>query len=292
MSAPRPHSLFSGAFVDITDFRCRRPDTACGAEEHAPSDQIVFVRAGVFVRHHGARQILAEPAGVLLFNRHQPYRVSHPCGIGDACTALSFAPGVVATPFPVMSVRIAPKALVRLQWLRRRLRAGVASPLEAEEVALYELRQVVTAMDRTNGKTPRGTATAARRRRDIVEATKFTLASRPEARVTLSALADAVECSPFHLARIFREQVGLPVYQYLLRLRLTIALERVLDGGVNLSKLAFELGFSSHSHLTTSFRRLFGLPPSRFANPKRRGTFSAHGFLPESHGSLTSANSA
>ena len=96
----------------------------------------------------------------------------------------------------------------------------------------------------------------------MVEATKETLASRPDARVSLSELAQAVECSPFHLSRIFREHVGLPVYQYLLRLRLAIALDRIVEDGANLSGLAFDLGFSSHSHLTTSFRRLFGVTPS------------------------------
>ena len=80
--------------------------------------------------------------------------------------------------------------------------------------------------------------------------------------MSLSELARAVDCSPFHLSRIFRQRVGLPVYQYLLRLRLAVALDRIVEDGANLSALAFDLGFSSHSHLTTLFRRAFGVPPS------------------------------
>src|SRR5207237_1272545 len=90
----------------------------------------------------------------------------------------------------------------------------------------------------------------------------LTLASLPNARMSLSELARAVDCSPFHLSRIFRRRVGLPVYQYLLRLRLAVALDRIVEDGANLSALAFDLGFSSHSHLTTLFRRAFGVPPS------------------------------
>jgi AraC family transcriptional regulator len=262
MAAPRPRPLFSGPLVSITDFQCRRPDPACGAEERASADQIVFVRAGVFVRHDGARQVIAEPASVVLFNRHDAYRISHPGGIGDDCTALSFAPGVLPAPFPGACIPLAPTALLRLQSLRRRLRAGAASALEVEEVALQELGHVLHVIATATGKTTRWDPRAERRRTNIVEATKLALASRPHARVSLSSLARTVECSPYHLARIFRRRVGLPVYQYLLRLRLAVALDRIMDDGANLSTLAFELGFSSHSHFTTAFRRMFGLPPS------------------------------
>jgi AraC-like DNA-binding protein len=45
-------------------------------------------------------------------------------------------------------------------------------------------------------------------------------------------------------------------------LRLRLALDRIDDEGCDLTALANELGFSSHSHFTDAFRSLFGAPPS------------------------------
>jgi AraC-like DNA-binding protein len=39
--------------------------------------------------------------------------------------------------------------------------------------------------------------------------------------------------------------------------------ERLGEGEENISGLAFELGFSSHSHLTRVFRRAYGVVPSQ-----------------------------
>jgi AraC-like DNA-binding protein len=80
-----------------------------------------------------------------------------------------------------------------------------------------------------------------------------------------------VHASPFHLARVFRERAGVPVHRYLTRLRLRAALERLSDGADDLTALALDLGFSSHSHFTDAFRREFGRSPSdvrRDAGPR------------------------
>jgi AraC-like DNA-binding protein len=97
---------------------------------------------------------------------------------------------------------------------------------------------------------------------DHVEAAKAYLASRMSERVTLGAVAQAVGASPFHLARLFRRRTGAPVHRYLMCLRLRASLERLADGANDLTALALELGFSSHSHFTDSFRREFGRTPS------------------------------
>jgi len=92
------------------------------------------------------------------------------------------------------------------------------------------------------------------------EAVKTYLAARMSERVTLDDVARAVHVSPFHLARIFQQQTGVPVHRYLTQLRLRASLERLADG--DLTAVALELGFSSHSHFTDAFRREFGHSPS------------------------------
>ena len=257
MPCLQSHTLFAGPLVRVIDWRCRESEPGCSGEEYASGHQIVFTRAGRFMRHDGRRHVLAEPSTVLLFNRHEPYRISHPGGIGDDGTVIVFEQ--VEQPFQATHAFIEPAALLRLQRLRSQLRSVMASPLEVEEVALRQL-DAVTARTHPD-------ATARRRWLDIVEATRLLLVSQLGARTSLSALATAVGCSPFHLTRVFRAVVGVPVYQYLLQMRLAASLERLLDHNRrkgSLSALALDLGFSSHSHFTTLFRRTFGLPPSAF----------------------------
>lgn len=83
----------------------------------------------------------------------------------------------------------------------------------------------------------------------------------PERKWTLGELADLACVSPYHLAHIFREEVGESVYRYVLRSRLAKALNAVLDADTDLTAIALETGFASHSHFTVRFRALFGLAP-------------------------------
>jgi len=80
--------------------------------------------------------------------------------------------------------------------------------------------------------------------------------------VSLDDVAAAVNASPFNFARIFQQQTGLPIHRYLTILRLRAALERIADPHVDITEIALDLGFSSHSHFTDVFRREFGETPS------------------------------
>jgi AraC-like DNA-binding protein len=97
--------------------------------------------------------------------------------------------------------------------------------------------------------------------REQAQRTVLFLATHLAENLSLAAIARAVHCSPFHLARLFREQSGVTIHQYRHRLRLREALRRILDGENDLSALALDLGFSSHSHLTDAFRHAFGAAP-------------------------------
>ena len=88
-------------------------------------------------------------------------------------------------------------------------------------------------------------------------------------RRSLAELARKLLTSPFHLARVFRAETGFTLAGYRQALRLRAALERLPENDRDLSALALELGFSSHSHFTASFTREFGVPPSALKDPGR-----------------------
>lgn len=101
------------------------------------------------------------------------------------------------------------------------------------------------------------------RRRALVDRARRRLAESPAAPHPFPELANALGVSASHFARGFRAETGLSVHQYVLRLRMAGALRRLSCGAADLSRLALELGFSSHSHFTATFRREFGMSPAR-----------------------------
>jgi AraC-like DNA-binding protein len=285
----RTHVLHRGTLATVRDVDCAERASRVGPEERASEHALVFVRAGVFVKHAPTARrdaLVAEPVHALFFNAGEPYHVSHPTDDGDACTSIAYAADAVrdvvsghepraaddeARPFTIPNAPVASEAMLHVRALRRALRDPGTNGLAIEEELLALLDGVLRA-----GRRAHGVASSARRRetrrerRELVERTKGVLAARPGERRSLPALAREVGSSPFHLTRVFRELVGMPVHQYLLRLRLTVALER-LDGGDGVSTVAHAVGFSSHAHFTDAFRARFGMAPSRFVAATRRG---------------------
>ncbi|MFP5445987.1 MAG: helix-turn-helix domain-containing protein [Betaproteobacteria bacterium] len=72
-------------------------------------------------------------------------------------------------------------------------------------------------------------------------------------------VADAVNCSAFHLAHVFRQNTGMSLHGYRQRLLLALALQRLEDGETDLAGLAHDLGYCSQSHLGAVFRREVGV---------------------------------
>lgn len=265
-------TLFRGRSVSLRDVVCRHGRGGPGEEEWSESPGIGFLSAGVFRRHRRREEVLADPGHAIFFDAGEPYRVSHPVDGGDLTTMLSFSRRAVAQalfrrgrpaaafPAPTLSVSSAAYALV--QRLRRLARNAEGREMEIEESALALLDAAISAA--------RGPAAPTRwgRRSDAV---REVLAARMSERVTLDRVAREVGVSPFHLARGFRETMGIPVHRYLNQLRLRVALGRVAGTGGDLLGIALDTGFSSHAHFTDAFRREFGLPPSRFRSaPTRR----------------------
>ncbi|MBL6457068.1 helix-turn-helix transcriptional regulator [Belnapia sp. T6] len=80
--------------------------------------------------------------------------------------------------------------------------------------------------------------------------------------IRLAELAEAAGLSVFHFSRAFKRSTGLAPQAWLMRRRLARAQELLADGATSLIDAAFEAGFCSHAHLTSSFRRVLGTTPS------------------------------
>lgn len=206
---------------------------------------------------------------MLFFNAKEGYRVSHPVPGGDASMTLvldesqltEMAPRSLLRDGPLLAfrqqrLRIDARTQVLVALLRHSLRQQVAEPLEAETLAL-------TLVQRSLGPRTTREAGATYGRQRLVDRVKVVLASDLMRRWTLAEIAAEVHGSPVYLTQVFQQVEGLPLYRYQLRLRLARALD-LLGEYQDLTSLAFDLGFSSHSHFSAAFRQLYGRSPSEF----------------------------
>jgi len=275
--------LYNSPILKVDDYRCRRSRGGPAAEEHSGINGIVLMRHGAFCQHFGRRNVTADVNQAVFFSKGSTYRVSHPADCGDRGTVFIPSSAVLndiireldpsiddrlERPFPFITGPCDSGVFWRHRELIQRLEIAESDPLEplwAEVTALQLVADVLEAAFARHGRC----VLQVRRRSDTdadhadrAEAVKTYLASRMCERITLDGIARAVYTSPFHLARLFQQRTGMPVHRYLTLLRLRASLERLAEGENNLTALALELGFSSHSHFADAFRREFGRTPS------------------------------
>ena len=90
------------------------------------------------------------------------------------------------------------------------------------------------------------------------------LASEYAGALGVDDISSRVHCSPGYLSRLFRRSTGFTLHEYQRQLRLRQSLELLLESRDGLSELAMQLGFATHSHFSSAFRREFGMTPSEF----------------------------
>ncbi len=81
--------------------------------------------------------------------------------------------------------------------------------------------------------------------------------------VSLAELAAITSLSPFHLIRVFRNQVGVPPHEYQTQIRIIHA-RRLIRNGHSISEAALETGFFDQSHLSRNFKRIVGITPGQY----------------------------
>jgi AraC-like DNA-binding protein len=281
MSVLSAKVLLSTESLILRDVHCSGTCRHRSAEECAQATQLVFPYRGLYLRHVGKDQAVADANHVMFFNAQEGYQVSHPLDGGDACLSLNLEPAALAelapkallqaqagVAFRAQSQRIDARAQALVALLRHSLENGSIEALEAEALLL-------TLVCRSLGpRTSRQPASTHARRR-LADRVKVLLSSDPCRRWTLAEIGKEIGSSPIYLTQVFRQVEGLPLYRYQLQLRLARALD-LIKRYEDLSALAAELGFSSHSHFTSAFRQAYGRTPADFrSSSQRKGQYRA-----------------
>lgn len=127
--------------------------------------------------------------------------------------------------------------------------------------AEYSLKaRIQTASSHTAGTRPRLAAWQVKRVKEYVDA-------RLETSMRNRELAALIDLSEFHFNVAFRNSVGNPPHEYVIRRRIARAQELMLSTDKPLCEVAIECGLADQAHLSRLFRRVIGESPAMW----RRG---------------------
>ncbi len=230
---------------------------------------IGMVETGVQKFSYGRDTYITPPTGLIVINPGEAhtgeaavpsgfrYRALYP----EAAVLQKLAAEIKgrSQPIPFFSQpMIEDKALfAKVQKLHIRLEAST-STLEHESLYLETLSQLIIRHADTTPYPLRG-----RERKAIAQIRQY-IHDHYCQDIKLDDLARLVHWNAFYMLRVFRESVGLPPHAYLENVRIREA-QRLLKSTLSLAEVAYETGFSSQSHFTTTFKRLIGVTPGQYA---------------------------
>jgi AraC-like DNA-binding protein len=268
--------LFESDIVAIGSFRCPPVDPLFPDSGPIGNPLFAFPRTAVTICYEDGTTFVSDPNTIPLYNRGQVFsRRSLGHDRGDVADWYAVADDVLLDaiaaydgsiydrpdhPFPAAYVPantwmyLEQRRLVDMLYM-----SATPDPLAVEETILGLLDSVL----RQVYGSAAGRGASRRLMRERVEAARFAIARDLTRNVSLSELAEQAECSPFALCRAFHTLMGMTTTEYRQSLRLRSALE-LLRGDTDLLTVALDLGFSSHSHFTKMFRRMFGMTPTEF----------------------------
>jgi AraC family transcriptional regulator len=157
------------------------------------------------------------------------------------------------------SDEIDPLAIFAAEQLRRQLLAvDGADELQCERFVEMLKQRTASVLSETSTRPAARSWMTPRRLRlieDLIEA-------RLDTKMTVQGLADELELSGGFFCRAFHAAVGKAPHDYIIDRRVSRARMLLRDGSLGLSAVAHASGFSSHAHMTATFRKRLGVAPS------------------------------
>ncbi len=256
-------TVAKGEGFAIATVRCDGGCRGFDVPEQERSHVLVAVHRGVVVRRVEAEQVVLDGTLAYLSAPGIVEQFAHPVAGGDVCTAIHLSSSLMADlaggdPFvSAASVPVDARSELALRQLTVLARRGDAGGVLAEHL----VRAVASLLARRHpGRVASGRPGTARARRRLVDQARAAMHADPG--IGLIELAAHLACSPHHLSRVFTQLTGSTISHYRNRLRVSLALDRIAQGEGNLTRIACELGFADHAHLTRTVRAFTGCPPT------------------------------
>jgi len=269
--SPLDAIIHQGHGVLIGAFRC--PPTHPRFADSGPiqNDIFVFPRSSVRIRHAGGPSFVADPTVATVYNLGQVYdrgMVSEdgdrsdwfavPRAVASEAVVVNGLEPAAKGPFSFPFAPVSDRTYLDQRRLFRGARRGM--PRGAIDEGIYALLDDVVSA--AAARRLKGSWGGDAQATEIGEGIRSLVTSRFEEEWPLSRLARHFGVSTFRLCRSFRKATGSTIHRYLLSVRLRASLERLESPRTDITALALDLGFSSHSHFSQAFGRSFQETPS------------------------------
>ena len=279
---PRVRTLFRSDLIHVIDYRCTGHDDK---GEIPQGFEIVLPRAGAYQRHDAHGTFLADPNHILFYNMGEPYDITHLIKGEDTSTVFIIAPSLLTEMMKAYNPEIenTPQRLFQsshiifnshLQILQYKfLRADRRSldTLAVEEEIITLLSEILRASHRGRTYNQKPSPNTLRVHSEQTHQVMTFLNMHVRSSLQLEQISSAVNLSPYHLCRVFKQNTGMTLHHYVRRLRLFNAAEHMLEHPIRrLDLLAIEYGFSNHGNFSTTFRQTFGMNPSELRSAQLR----------------------
>ena len=272
--APSRTRLLDGGVALVEQMCFTGTPGSTAAAGFSPDFRVAFPYRGLLVWHVGRDDVVCDPNQVLFVTAGESYGMREPLPGGYGDLIITPELGVLTEIANAAEARLAAHPLFRRRshradpCLQRQVARLVhwathgsnRDGLAAEEMVLDLLRSALAA------EPPREQPSRSSAR--LIGRTKEFLTAEFASPIRLHQVGRAVGASPAYLTDLFRRVEGVSLHQYIVQLRLAQALVE-LPHAADLTALALELGFSSHSHFSAAFGRAFGCTPSEFRQTTR-----------------------
>jgi AraC-like DNA-binding protein len=81
----------------------------------------------------------------------------------------------------------------------------------------------------------------------------------------VEALSEEVGVSRAQLHRKMKEITGISTGEFIRNIRLEQAARLIKEGDINITQVAYSVGFNNQTHFSTAFKKHFGVTPSEYA---------------------------
>lgn len=223
-----------------------------------------YVVGGLYEESTPSRSVRLGP-GWLLYKPPEQKHWNEFEGGGAATLRFAFETGALGEVETFLPNRLHMARSPHIDVLARRVNDELARPDGLSAALVQALAwELLTAIARARSRGESDSRRAALRCASIIDR-EF------GRRLALSPLADELGVDRSTLARQFRAVHGCSVGEYLMRRRVRFVAEALEQPAeASLAKLAQEAGFADQSHLTRTFRRVYGRTPGQWRARHRR----------------------
>lgn len=88
--------------------------------------------------------------------------------------------------------------------------------------------------------------------------------------LTVEEVADACRLNRSYFSKLFKDNVGCPPQEFLIRVRLAKAAELMCSSNAPISEIAVRCGYSNQFHFSRAFKKHYGVPPQKWRAQNRK----------------------